>query len=518
MTPAPLGPEAARRLLNRAAYGPRPGEAAEVGRIGIGDWLDDQLAMPADGPSITAHLANLTLPIRYVAGAGEQMVDEQRPLTALAMSQAQRWALIDGRRPIAAPERDRPRWEIAVATLARKIAAPDQLRERMVEFWHDHFSVAAQASPHVAVSLPDHDARIRRLAFGNFAALLEAMASSPAMLAYLNNRSSRAGAPNENYARELMELHTLGAEAYHPGARGWRDVPGAAEGRPAGYFDGDVWEAARAFTGWTIAAGQPVDGARTLPDSGAFTYVERWHDGYQKRVLGQELNPFAPALAHGRAVLSLCATHPATARRLCTKLARFLLGDPPPPVAITRAVAAFARHRDAPDQIAHTLRALLDGPEITAPHPGRVRRPLDVVVAAARGLTIPLAPNLAVIGEMGRAGQLLFAWPTPDGQTLDADWYLGGGALRARWGLLLAIAQNSWATGASPLWNGLAGRSASDAALELGTLLVGEAGGDMARRLVAAWTTDRRPDRVHNAPEAALLAGLALLAPGFQTT
>ena len=517
MPPPPLGIEAARRLLARAAYGARTGEAERVGRLTTPDWLDAQFALPVDNPAVTARVAALAIPIRYPAGPGEQMVDELRPLTTLAMTHAQRWAYADGRR-IAGPERDRPRAEFVLATIARKAIAPDQLRERMMEFWHDHFSVAAQAAPHVAVSLAEHDSRIRRHAFGNFTALLEAVATSPAMLAYLNNRSSRAGAPNENYARELMELHTLGAAAYHPDARAWRDVPGAADGRPAGYFDGDVWEAARAFTGWTISAGQRLDAVQTLPNDGAFAYVERWHDGYQKRVLGQEFTPFSPAMADGRKVIELCATHPATARHVCAKLARFLIGDPPPPAAVQRATEAFIRHRDAPDQIARMIRALLDGPEATDPAHGRVRRPLELTAAAVRMLDIPFTAQPILVGEMARAGQFLFGWPTPDGQPLGADHYLGGGTLRARWGLLLGLAQNAWNTGLSPHIPALSGKGIGEAAYTIAVKLVGREAPAVAQQLASAWAVDRRPDRLRNPQEAALLAGLALLAPGFQTT
>ncbi|MBP0466200.1 DUF1800 family protein [Roseomonas sp. PWR1] len=513
-----MGEDAARRLLNRAAYGPRAEEAAAVARMSRREWVEAQLATPANDAALDAHLARMTLPIRYAAGPGEQFVEEERPLASLAMTQAQRWALGDNRRPIPWQERDRPRLDLIAATIARKVLARDQLRERLVEFWHDHFSVAAQASIQVSVCLPDHDARIRRHALGNFSELLEAMATSPAMLVYLNNRSSRAGAPNENFARELMELHTLGAAAYHPQARAWRDVPGAAEGRPAGYHDGDVWEAARAFTGWTLAAGQRVDAAQLLPPSGAFAYVERWHDGYQKRVLAQELPPFAPAMAHGRAVLAACAAHPATARHVATKLARFLVGEAPPPAAIARAEAAFLRHREAPDQIARSVAALLDGPEATDAAQGRMRRPLDAVAAAARGLAIPLTPKQQFIDEMGRAGQALFAWPAPDGQPVDAAPYLGAGALRARWALLLGLAQDWWRTGASPLAAALVGQPALRAARSLAAPLLGPASEAAIGAIGRAWAADRRPEIPRNPQEVSLLAGLLLLAPGFQRT
>ena len=101
-------------------------------------------------------------------------------------------------------------------------------------------------------------------------------------------------------------------------------------GVAAQYVDGDVWEAARAFTGWSVAAGQVAEGQRRLPDDFAFAYVAPWHDGHRKQVLGQVLAPFAPAMADGRRVLDLRAFHPATARFVCGKLARFLIGGPAP--------------------------------------------------------------------------------------------------------------------------------------------------------------------------------------------
>jgi len=517
MSTSPLGEAAARRLLNRAAYGPRPEEAAAVARMTTADWIDAQLALPPGGAEVDAALAALTLPIRYPAGpTNDQAVHEDRPLLALALSPDQRWALTDMQKRMAYPERERPRDELIAATILRKVVAPDQLRERLVEFWHDHFSVTESFLPSVMITLPEHDTLIRSQALGNFAALVEATATSPAMLSYLNNRSSRAGAPNENYARELLELHTIGAGAYHPGARSWRDVPGAVDGKPAGYFDGDVWEAARAFTGWTLAMGQRVDGGRLLPNSGAFDYVERWHDGYQKRVLGQEFTPFGPAMDDGRRVIRLASAHPATARHVCGKLARFLLGDPAPPAGIARAEAAFLAHGDAPDQIARVVRALLDGPEVTDPAVGRLRRPLDAVVAASRALAIPLRPRRTMWSAMGRAGQPMFNWPSPDGQPIDATHYLGSGTLVSRWDLLLAVAANAWETGLSPFYADMEGLPAAEAARQVATLALGEA--DVATRIVAAWSADGRPDRLRSSQDAGLIAGMTLLAPEFQRT
>lgn len=514
----PIDLAGAHRILARAAYGARPGEAEALARTGLAAWLDSQLALPALEPAVEARIDGLLIPIRYAAGPGEQILDEHRPPVTLRQTQAERWRLGEFRQGVRIPpaERERPRLELSLATLLRKTAAEAQLRERLVEFWHDHFNVAFQADGRVAASLPDHDGRIRAHALGSFRALLEAMATSPAMLVYLNNQSSRAGAPNENYARELLELHTLGRAAYRGSARNGRDVPRLPDGRPAFYVDADVWEAARALTGWSIASGQAFDGARALPRTGEFAYVAQWHDPYQKHFLGQDLDPFAPAMAHGRAVLDALAAHPATARFLCTKLARFLLGDPPPASAITRAEAAWTRGMGKDDQIARTVRALLTGPEILDPALSRTRRPVEALAAATRALAIPFVPNTGLLGQLANAGQLPFGWAPPDGQPLEAEPYLGASALRARWAMLLGLARNSGGTGFSPLYAELARTPVEGIARRLGELALGPAGAPVAETVAGIWSAAGRNARP--APgEVAELAGWVLNAPAFQT-
>ncbi|WP_431267987.1 DUF1800 family protein [Dankookia sp. P2] len=512
-----LGIDAAHRILGRAAYGARPGEAEALARQGLPGWVDRQLSLPAEDPAVEARLAAIRLPIRYPAAEGRwPALEEERPLTRLAMSQQENFRFYPRKeRPVASPEVDRGRLELLVATLVRKVTAEAQLRERLVEFWHDHFAVNAAAGNNVQVSLIDLDRRIRGEALGSFRALLEATATAPAMLYFLNNQSSRAGAPNENYARELLELHTLGRPAYFGAARTTRDVPRDAEGRPAGYVDADVWEAARALTGWSVAAGQSIDGVRRLPDTGDFAFVEAWHDQYQKLFLGRALEPFAGAMVHGRTVLDTLAAHPATARFVCTKLARWLVGDPVPDAAVARAVAAFRANVAAPDQIARVVRAILAGPEIADPQLGRMRRPLDAVAAAARAYAVPLAPNAALFAQMAAAGQLPFGWPAPDGQPLDAAQYDGAGALRTRWGLLLALARNGLNTGASPLFEAMAGQPVAEVAAKLARLALGPAGRPVGATVAGVWVAAGRPERPGMA-EVAELAGWMLAAPAFQ--
>jgi len=195
-------------------------------------------------------------------------------------------------------------------------------------------------------------------------------------------------------------------------------------------------------------------------------------------------------------VLDALAEHPATARFVCTKLVRWLVGDPVPEAAVARATGAFRGSLAAPDQIARTVRAILAGPEIADPQLGRMRRPLDAVAAAARAYAVPLAPNPALLGQMAAAGQVPFGWPAPDGQPLNATQYDGAGALRTRWGLLLAIARNGFGTGASPLFEGMAGQP-------------------VAETVAGIWLAAGRPDPASVA-DVAELAGWVLAAPAFQ--
>src|SRR5258708_26640945 len=232
-----------------------------------------------------------------------------RPLATRAQPIEQVWPLADGKRPLAGAERQRPRLEVMAATLIRAVYSRWQLREMMVDFWHNHFNVNAAGDQAVAAALPSYDRdAIRPNALGNYRQLLGAVAKAPAMLIYLNNRSSRAGNANENFARELFELHGLGRGAYLNDLYSrWREVPGAGDGHASGYIDGDVYEAARAFTGWSIEDGAGLGGELRLPVTGRFVYVEAWHDNYQKRVLATQLDPFQPAMAEGDEVLGLVA-------------------------------------------------------------------------------------------------------------------------------------------------------------------------------------------------------------------
>ena len=451
---APLSPAWAISALGRAGYGARPDDVSAVLRRGWPAWVEAQLApRDADDPAVHERLRHLMLRVHHGPGPKWPAVDEMRPLTYLDKPIDAAWPLIVHRQDMDGAERRRPREEVTAATILRAVHSRWQLREVLVGFWHDHFNVDAYGSDEVSVALPAYDRDvIRRHAFGNFRAFLEAVATSTAMLYYLSNRSSRAGAANENYGRELFELHTLGRDAYlNDRYDRWRAVPGALKGAPVGYIDEDVYESARAFTGWTIEDGSAIDGQRRLPATGRFTYVESWHDGYQKRVLARDFREFAPPMVDGRRVLDLVADHPATARCVCTKLCRRFIGDEPPARVVAEAVRAWTAARRADDQIAQVVRTILLSPEFAAARGAKVRRPLALVAGFARGSGLDLTPTEPLWNQIANAGQRLFGWPSPNGLPDENARFLSVNAMRLRWTLMLALSVNAWGTGEWPV-------------------------------------------------------------------
>ena len=452
-----LSRPSAGAVLNRLSFGQSFDALAEFDRIGPALWLEEQL-QPAPEPMLDQRLARLKIRIKYPESKDWPAVDELRPLQWLDAPMEKLWPLADYSRPLAGQERSRPRVEVAISTMVRGAYSRYQLKEILCDFWHNHFSVNAHDGP-VGVALPVYDRDvIRAHCLGNFRELLEAVASSACMLISLNNRSSRTGAPNENYARELFELHTLGREAYLNSLYDrWRQVPGAEKGHPAGYIDQDIYEAARAFTGWGLEDGAGTGMGQSLPRTGKFAYVDAWHDQYQKRVLGVEFDPYRPALADGRNVLDLVARHPATAAHVIRKIAwRLGLGQLSPE-ALKNAMTVWDRSHAASDQIARVVRHLVLTTDFSVA-PARVRRPLELVLAYVRATGIDFTPTEGLLGEMDVAGQRLFGWSTPTGLTDDDAFWLGVNAMRRRWTLVAGITENWWGTGA---FNPLAGPAQS---------------------------------------------------------
>lgn len=410
--------------LNRMAYGPRAGDVERVQQIGLPAYIEEQLNPTSTDPEAEAIINATTL------RAGE----ENRPITYLNSSIAQLWPLLDSDN---FNDRQQPFREVQAATWIRAVYSRWQLRERLVEFWHNHFNVNANAYGEIQATFPLYDRIMRENCLGNFRTFLEEIARSVGMQYYLDNRASRGTPPNENFVRELFELHTFGSIHYFNDLYDqWQQVPGALEGQPEGYIDEDVYEGARCFTGWTIASGQRLDGGERLPDTGEFIYVADWHDRFQKRVLATEIRRDQADLADGNQVLDLIAYHPATARYLCLKLCRRFVADSPPDSLVNGAVAVWIANQQAPDQIKQVVRFILQSEEFATSWGQKVKRSLDLFISFLRATNGQLDDVRDLEGRFTRTGYQLFRWPTPTGHPDEQSFWLSSSILVESWRLV----------------------------------------------------------------------------------
>lgn len=418
-------PPFAVRALNRLTYGQTAATLAEFNALGSNDTQrhDNFVEWQLDWAAINDSAMD-----GWFTTAG---------YTTLGKSLQQLWA----DHVEADPEyntRMRPAWEIQRAALARAVHSRRQLREVLVTFWHDHFNVTLSdfAAGPVYVHY-DRDV-IRQHAFGNFRQMLEAVASSTAMMYYLDNLSNTRSGPNENFARELLELHAFGAENYL-GFMDPFDVPPCPEDPafPIGYTDVDVYETASAFTGWSVRNGHwqyPTE------DDGTFVYRQAWHDAGPKFVLGMFLNPEQPAMKDGRDILDRLARHPRVAKFICRKLIRRFVADNPPQALVDSAAAVFRQQWQANDQIQRVLRHILLSQTARTAWGQKRRRPFEVVAATLRSLGSTWAPRVDnsprsndLMWLLGFTGHLPYDWPAPNGYPDTAGAWSGANSFAMTW-------------------------------------------------------------------------------------
>lgn len=337
--------------------------------------------------------------------------------------------------------------EIQRAAFLRAVSSNKQLYEMVVNFWENHFSIYIQKdAERLLYTSFDRDA-IRPFALGRFRDLLGATAHSPAMLYYLDNWQSNAplqipatkdrpartvGGINENYARELMELHTLGVNG--------------------GYTQKDVQEVARCFTGWTI---------RKPTEEGLFIFNPSAHDNGEKIVLGTRIAP-GGGISDGEKVLDILAKHPSTARFLATKLARKFIGDEPPISVIDRAAEVFLK---TDGSIKETLRAILTAPEFFARdhYRNKVRSPFEYAVSMVRMLGAESDGNKAMLEWIARMGEPIYGRLTPEGYPDRAETWTSNNALLERLNFSVAIATNKIAGTRLDMTKLFAGTNINDA-------------------------------------------------------
>jgi uncharacterized protein (DUF1800 family) len=295
-----------------------------------------------------------------------------------------------------------------------------QLLERTVELWTDRLNVpfSAQDANYLRPVF-DRDV-VRAHALGRFPELLAASSKSPAMLAYLDADSSIAGAPNENYARELMELHSLGSDG--------------------GYTENDVRELARCLTGWGY-----VRHTEEGP-FGAFRFDPRAHDSEAKHVLGIAI-PAGGGIEEGELIVAHLGRHPSTARSVANALVRHFIAYEPPPALVDSLQKEYLRTRG---DLCALLRLTLSPESLALARP-KVKRPFEFAVSLLRAMRAPIRKPEGAASAIEGLGQQPCAWPTPDGYPDDAETW--SAQMYSRWRFAAAVA-----TG----WNGWCGLDLED--------------------------------------------------------
>ncbi|WP_420426543.1 DUF1800 domain-containing protein [Algiphilus sp.] len=299
--------------------------------------------------------------------------------------------------------------DLISATLLRRFYSPRQLFEQMVEMWGDHFNIHIRNGIGPILH-PAYDFEtLRPHAMGSFRALLGATARSPAMLFYLDNFLNQRTAPNENYARELMELHTLGVDG--------------------GFSEDDVKEVARCFTGWSLDF-------RT----GRFRFIPALHDDDEKQVLGTTI-PASGGQRDGEIVLDLLAAHPSTARHVAERICRRFLADTPDTSDVEAVAAAFA---GSGGDIPTALRAAMGRPGFRATADTKTTRPVEFLGQLVRTLrasdTLPSDEAIRLIyGMLDILGQVPFFWAPPDGYPDEGAFWRSTSGLLNRWRIALGL-------------------------------------------------------------------------------
>lgn len=434
----PATPSFERRAINRITFGARDVDVAYATKVGWAAWVSEQLDAPSgDDPAIAAHIASQKWPIKYPAGtqAGQTWpaVDDNRPLTYLAAAPSKIWATVKNSGfSVNFAERQRIYTEFSAANLMRNVHAKWQLREFMADFWFVHFNIGTEKNVFATAMLIPYDRDvIRPNVFGNFRVLLEGIATSSSMLLYLDNAFSSAGTPNENYARELLELHTLGGGAYLGTASPVLSPEQTGVNAP-GFTDADIIQASRAFSGWTLDTGQAFGGVQ-LKGDGSFLYSPYQHNASAQKFMGVDLSGLTADMAQGRAILDIVAAHPATATFICTKLSRRIFGDNPPAQVIERARNAWLANLQAPDQIRKVLEAiLLDGDEIGVAAPVKLRRPYERLAALLRTTDMTMNACTYLNLLLSPVNDMLGAWQPPNGRPdVNSYWISTGPMLTA---------------------------------------------------------------------------------------
>jgi uncharacterized protein (DUF1800 family) len=512
--------ERALHALNRLAFGPRPGDVDRVMKDGVDVWIEQQLhpeAMP--DRDVEARIG--AYPTLRMSDA--QILDTfYRPIVEARKERKAEGEAIDKQemraelRQETPPER-RPQRVVQELTAQRLIRAADserQLNEVMVDFWFNHFNVfSGKEIDRFLITGYERDV-IRPHIWGRFEDLLMATAKSPAMLIYLDNARSVAapenrprraqrfiemrapqnanrGGLNENYAREIMELHTLGVDG--------------------GYTQRDVTELARVFTGWTL----------TRPQEGDSRFIFRpgLHDAGSKTVLGVHFRA-GGGEEEGEWMIHFLARQPATAHHIAYQLCQRLVADDPPPALVNRVAKRFL---DTDGDLRQTVRAVIDSPEFWDPryYDAKVKSPFEYVASAVRAIGGRLDDPMPLARSLQQMGEPLYGAQPPTGYSNNASAWINTGALLARLNFALTLASNKMPGVHADVVSLIPADAAADANKSVDALAVALTGGEISvatRQTIKSRIVERKSptEDPWDNTQVPVVAGLILGSPEFQ--
>lgn len=541
--------ERALHVLNRLAFGARPGDVDRLLREGVDVWIERQLHPEGIADrAVDARVAQLAtwkmsdseivrtfyLPVVQIREEKKKLAaakgdDKMSPDGGEEELRAMRRAIPPEKRPQRLTE------ELADQRLLRAVDSERQLNEVMVDFWMNHFNVySGKALDRFLLTSYERDT-IRPHIWGRFEDLLMATAKSPAMLFYLDNAQSvadpeqrasqqrtamrpafgrrdrfgvmgrrrelplqqtmapapaqkRRGGLNENYAREIMELHTLGVDA--------------------GYTQKDVTELARVFTGWSIA--RPQEGS-------GFIFRANLHDRGAKTVLGIHF-PAGGGIEEGERMIHVLSHHPATAHHIAYELCQRLVADEPPPALVDRVARRFV---DSDGDLRETVKAVIASPEFQDPkfYRAKVKSPLEYVASAVRAVGGRVDDPASLVRSLAQMGEPLYGAQPPTGYSDKADVWVNTGALLGRLNFALALAANKMPGVHSEVLAMIPAEAAADARRSVDALAVALTGGNLSEE-TRATIKSRIVESLHQDPwdntQIPTITGLILGSPEFQ--
>jgi len=490
----------ALHALNRLGFGPRPGDVDAVMRVGIDRWIDQQLhpegiADAAVGARLrnfpTLQMSDRELVQKYYVPIVEMRREAKGDENTI---KEMREKIPYDQRPQRVVE------DLVSQRIVRAVDSDRQLNEVMVDFWMNHFNVfAGKGIDRFLLTGYERDT-IRPRIWGKFEDLLLATAKSPAMLFYLDNAQSvaapenrpslpprfaaramqapqaRRGGLNENYAREIMELHTLGVDG--------------------GYTQKDVTELARVFTGWSIA--RPQEGGT------GFVFRRAVHDVRPKTVLGVHF-PAGGGIEEGERMIHVLAHQPATAHRIAYKLCQRLVSDDPPKALVDRVAKRFLA---TDGDLRETVKAVIASPEFWDPavYRAKVKTPFEYVVSAIRAVDAHVDDARPIARALQQIGEPLYGAQPPTGYSDKAEAWMNSGALMSRLNFAMSLAGNTL-PGVNTNVNALVGNV--DVASCVDALGIALTGGNLTEET-------RQTIKSKGGQQVRTIAGLILGSPEFQ--